>query len=1122
MENFNEVVQRLEGFIKKYYLNELIKGAILFVSVGVLYLIVIALLENFLWLSSTGRIVIFILFITVEVLLFIRFLGWPLLKLFRIRKGLSKEQASLIIGNHFPNVSDKLINVLQLHNSANRSALLLASIEQKATELRPIPFSKAIQFSSNKKYLKFLFLPLGVIILLLLVNRINWISNGYERIINYNVAYERPAPFKFIIANDSLTVHQDKDFTLVVSTVGTVAPQDVFITYNDETYLLQNKGDGTHEYTFVEPDQNISFALNANEVFSGDYVLQVVAVPSLLDFVMELEYPSYTSKANEVIKSSGNAVVPEGTKVLWKASTQNTTEMQLKANDSMYLFDRRGDNFKYEMRLFTNLNYELTTSNDQIAQYDKLGFAITTIKDQYPELFLRSQKDSTANEVIYHNGKVSDDYGLTKLQLVYYPVDTNIEKNRIQLPISKSGYDEFFYVFPDTISLKPGVAYEYFFEVFDNDVLHNYKSSKSQVFQYRKLTKDEEEVIRLNQQNSMISQLNKSLEKIKNTDENIDELNKLQKEKRTLNFEDRQKLKSFLQRQKSQEKMMEQFTKQLKKSLDEEDKDEPFKDALKERLERNEERLRKNQELLEELEELTDKLQKEELGEKLDELGKENKNIKRNLEQLLELTKRYYLSEKAQKIADQLEKLGNKQEELSEKQSKDSKEQEDINKAFDELKKELDELRQQNEDLRKPMDVLPEENLEKQVDEELQNIEDAEENNDSDSKRQSQKAAGQKMKQMSQAMGQQMQMAGQAQQMEDMQMLRQILDNLVDFSLEQEGLMKEVKSIGIDNPQYSQKLKKQSVLRENFIHIDDSLYALAMRTPQITDKVTETLTDVEFNIDKTLERLAENRVIQGTANQQYVVTGANELAFLLSNVLDQMQNSMSSSGKGKSGQNEFQLPDIIQKQEQLEGQMKDGMKPKEGGQKEGKEPNGQEGSKQQKGKGEQNGKEGKDGKQGQSGKDDGDKKGGSKNEKLNTEEENEALFEIFKEQQKLRNELEERIKQEGLDNKLGSQILKEMERVEQELLENGINENTLERMANLKHQLIKLQEATLKQGEDNKRESESNKKEFEQQRIEQLKRAKEYFNTIEILNRQVLPLRQNYKEKVKEYFKDND
>ena len=53
--------------------------------------------------------------------------------------------------------------------------------------------------------------------------------------------------------------------------------------------------------------------------------------------------------------------------------------------------------------------------------------------------------------------------------------------------------------------------------------------------------------------------------------------------------------------------------------------------------------------------------------ERLDKLSKQNKNQERNLEQLVELTKRYYVAKKAEKLAEELFKLGEKQEKLSEK-----------------------------------------------------------------------------------------------------------------------------------------------------------------------------------------------------------------------------------------------------------------------------------------------------------------------------------------------------------------------------------------------------------------------------------------------------------------------
>ncbi len=98
-----------------------------------------------------------------------------------------------------------------------------------------------------------------------------------------------------------------------------------------------------------------------------------------------------------------------------------------------------------------------------------------------------------------------------------------------------------------------------------------------------------------------------------------------------------------------------------------------------------------------------------------------------------------------------------------------------------------------------------------------------------------------------------------------------------------------------------------------------------------------------------------------------------------------------------------------------------------------------------------------------------------------------------------------------------------MEEVELELLNKGFTNQTLQKMMELQHQLLKLENATFQQGQDNKRKSESNQDQFNNITNNKIPTAREYFNTTEILNRHALPLLQTYKKKVKEYFnKEND
>src|SRR5690554_200763 len=843
MSNFNVIQQKLEAFIRKYYTNELIKGAILFFAIGLLYFLMTLLVEYFLWLSPSGRRLLFWTFVIVELALFLRFIVFPLAKLFKFRKGINYEDASRIIGNHFPQVSDKLLNVIQLNQNPLQSELLAASIDQKAVELQPVPFQSAVNFKKNAKYLKYAAIPVFIFILFSTLGDVNIFSSSYTRVVQYDTAFEPPAPFSFIVMNDELHAIEGKPFKLQVRTDGTTIPESASIQFNGETYYMQQNWPGLFEYTFQQPDEPIDFRFKANKVNSRNYILDVVKTPSLLNFEMLLDYPSYTNKADEVLKGNGNAVVPEGTKVKWKIATKNTNAVNLKTADTSFLFTSNGTEFNFEKGIYSKLDYAITTSNENLKDYENLAFTLNVIKDQFPEIDVQSKIDSTDSQRIFFLGRVSDDYGLTKLRVVYYPEEDEKNARFESLPVSRTNFDQFTFVFPGNLELEDGVSYEYYFEVFDNDAIHNFKSSKSGIYSYRKLTKDEIKDEQLLNQQKAIRGLDKSLDEMRDRKEMLDELSRTQKEKSELNYNDKKKLEDFIKRQKQQEEMMKNFSEQLKDELknfqpDNDEKD-PFKEQLENRLDENEERLKENEKLLDELEKLQDKIQKEELTDKLDKLSKHNKNQEKNLEQLLELTKRFYVEKKAEKLVEDLTKLGEKQEKLADKSDdENTKEaQEELNKAFEDLKEQMEELRKDNEELKKPVDIPDDKEAEKEIDEEQEKATDKLEDQKPQDASENQKKAGKKMKQMGEKMQMQMK-AGQMETLEeDVAMLRRILANLVVFSFQQEDLMKDFKEIQYGNPLFGKKLNIQNELKLNFEHIDDSLFALSVRQPLIGNAI---------------------------------------------------------------------------------------------------------------------------------------------------------------------------------------------------------------------------------------------------------------------------------------------
>jgi hypothetical protein len=215
------------------------------------------------------------------------------------------------------------------------------------------------------------------------------------------------------------------------------------------------------------------------------------------------------------------------------------------------------------------------------------------------------------------------------------------------------------------------------------------------------------------------------------------------------------------------------------------------------------------------------------------------------------------------------------------------------------------------------------------------------------------------------------------------------------------------------------------------------------------------------------------------------------------------------------GEGEMQLPDIIMSQEalnkEMEKQLNKGKNPEgeqEGSEKgqskptsEGQRPDGTEGNEGQGGKTQTQGQHRKQSGEGE-----------------NSEENIGELFEIFKKQQELRNALQDLINKKGIGAD-GQKLLDAMENIEQNLINQGLKESSMKKMQNLKHQLLKLEKAQKQQGEDTKRESNTSKVQRFQPPSPSTETIKKYFNTLEILNRQSLPLRQEFKQKVQEYFK---
>ncbi|MFY9591307.1 MAG: hypothetical protein WAP54_04935, partial [Bacteroidales bacterium] len=133
---------------------------------------------------------------------------------------------------------------------------------------------------------------------------------------------------------------------------------------------------------------------------------------------------------------------------------------------------------------------------------------------------------------------------------------------------------------------------------------------------------------------------------------------------------------------------------------------------------------------------------------------------------------------------------------------------------------------------------------------------------------------------------------------ENIEDIRQVLENLITFSFNQEEILTEQKGLSPRDPRYREFILKQKNIEDDFKIIRDSLNAMSGRIPQLGPMVEKEIRTIHKNLSTIMDEIGENRRYLVEASQQLVMTSANNLALLLLEMMEQMQNQMANSKSG--------------------------------------------------------------------------------------------------------------------------------------------------------------------------------------------------------------------------------
>jgi hypothetical protein len=987
LDNYRLLIEKLDAFIRKYYLNQLIRGSLYSIGLILFLFLATTTLEYFYYFSTTGRKLLFYSFIGVSAVALWTWVLSPLLKYFRLGQLITHEKAAEIVGSHFGNVKDKLLNILQLRHQADTEEnkdLILASINQKSEEIKPVPFQAAINLNQNRKYLRFALPPL-LLLLILLFAAPSIIRDSADRLLHNGREFLRPAPFKFFVPEDSLAVVQYEDYELRVKVEGAQLPNEVFINIDNYEYRLKKESPTEFTYTFSKVQKDVPFRLNAGDVSSLRYNLEVLKKPNIRDFEVKLHFPSYIGRQDELLNNVGDLVLPVGTKVDWIFNTESTDLVRLKFSRGQKTLEatRQGnDLFLFSKKAMLDESYKLLIANQALPKGDSVNYAITIIPDQYPDIRAERFSDSTNTQVQYFAGDASDDYGLRGLTFNYRIRKSGgsqlpEQKKLIQRPEGKQTQFEYSFDVSE-LGLQPGDELSYFFEVYDNDAVNGSKSARTGMMVYSMPTVKEMEAKAEKNDDKIKDNLKDALLESKKLENELKKLREKLLQEKDLNWQTRKQMEKLLDRQKELEKQIEEAKKAFEENQKNEEKLGENQDEQTEAKEEKMEELFKAleneemKELMKQIEQMMQQMEKDQALKMMEEMKDKDEQRQMDLDRMLELFKQLELEQEMNKAIDKMEKLAKEEEKLSQEtqkqekdqqkdQQKDSqkdqqsqedlkKKQEDVNKQFQEAKEQLDKVQKKNEELEKKKDLGDPQEEMKDIQRDLNDAKQElnEQKNDKASK--SQKKAAQKMKNAANNMKMKMKQGEMEQISEDIASLRQLLENLVGLSFEQEDLMKDLTRTEINTPQYIAEVQRQFKIKDDFKLVEDSLQALSKRVFQIESFITEKVGDVKSNMRESLEEL-ENREKSSAGNhQQRTMKNLNDLALMLSEVLNNMQQQMSSmmsgdqscSKPGKQGKQGSAPQDkLTPGQQQLNGQMQ---KAKDGQQKDGQNggPNAKE------------------------------------------------------------------------------------------------------------------------------------------------------------------------------------
>ena len=976
MSDLSPIKQKLQAYRRKYYLNQMIRGALLLTLLFVSLFVLIVWSESVFWLSTGWRTVLFWGLVASALGVVGWFVAIPGAKYLNLSRGLSDDHAARLIGKHFPNVSDKLNNLLELSSrSDNDNALLRAAIDQKTEELQPVPFAQAVNFKPNRKLARYAAIPV-LALFFLLIFQFEGISESTERLINYDKHYNPPPPFELSIPDHKAKLVDGSSHTVGINVRGDQLPGELYMYIKREKdieyqrYPLKKKNAAKYAYTFKNVHQDFEYYVGNAQHGSSALSTTILKRPAIGSFQIVLDYPAYTGKRTDTLAPNiGDFTAIYGTQASWMFNFKGPVKSAAFIGQNKGKIDVKGGEAGAMGGFGTTVkepgSYSVRLRSDAgIHNIDTVRYNIKVEADKYPSIRLEAPGYQTMlpnSGIVPLAADVSDDFGFSRAQLHYRYLKSNATNKtsnayRVErLPLDADGNFGRIESPLDFIELgaAQGDEIEFFVRIYDNDPYNGPKFADSgpRKITYTSINDQYDEM------DDMASKLDEDLqEMLQKTQQNREKVKDLQEKllnKQNLSYEDKQQMQELMQQEEQNDKQLDEMSEQIEEQRELAEQNELLTEDARKKLEQLKKLVDdiKDPNLMKKLNAMKKRMEqknKQTMQRDLESLEEQQKRMEESIERTMELFKQMKVDQKTQELIKKLDDMQERQEKLNEQledadsqeaQNELSEKQQELEQEMEDIKKDLDELEDLKNDTETPDDGAMDD-LKQDAGDTQEEMNDASQQMQQGKKSKAnnaQKNASDKMQDMKEQLSQ-MQMDSQMQQQaENIEDLRNLLENLLTVSFDQEDLRDEMKGTRQNDPSLKQRTRDQNKIRDDMRMVEDSLVALAKRAIEIEQVVMDELGNINNAMSRSMQYLDQKQVPATNAMQSKVMMHTNNLANMLTESLDQMQQAMMQmQGKdGKACKNPKSggppnMQKLGQMQQQLNKklqQMMNGMKP---------------------------------------------------------------------------------------------------------------------------------------------------------------------------------------------------